>query len=135
MAKYELKTKQNDMDVKTFLASVEHPVRREDGHVLYDMMGEITGETPRMWGDSLVGYGTYHYKSSSGQEGDWPLIGFSPRKANLSLYVLNAYGEPEPLLEKLGKHKKGVGCLYINKLADVDLEVLRQLIKNAWERE
>ncbi len=132
MSKYELKTKQTDADPKAFVLSVTHPVRKEDALLLLEMMREISGEEPRMWGDSIIGYGIRHYTYKSGQEGDWMRIGFSPRKTNLSLYVLDSYGEPEPLLQQLGKHKTGVGCLYVNKLADVNLDILQDIIRKAW---
>ncbi len=98
-------------------------------------MEEITGQKAQMWGTSIVGFGKYHYKSErSAQEGDWPLIGFSPRKQNLTLYMMTGFAEVQSLLEKLGKHKTSVGCLYLKKLADVDLEILSKLIKNSYEQ-
>lgn len=130
----ELKTKVNDADVNAFIQAVENVRRREDAFTLLEMMNRITGEAPKMWGDTMVGYGSYHYVYSSGQTGDWMRMGFSPRKANLSIYILDGYAGPEPLLEKLGKHKTGVGCLYVNKLADIDLSILEQLIQIAWNR-
>ncbi len=132
MAKYEPKTKVTDVDPRTWLETVTPPRRREEACLLLDMMEEITGESPRMWGPSMIGFGLRHYAYASGHSGDWFRVGFSPRKAALSLYVLNAYEGEEPLLAQLGKHKTGVGCLYVNKLADIDLEVLRHLIKKAW---
>jgi len=132
MSKYEVKTKQTETDVMTFLKSVEHPQRKADGLVLLEMMREVSGVEPAMWGSSIVGFGSMHYKYESGQEGDCARMGFSPRKTNLSLYVLNSYLGEEPLLSKLGKHKTGVSCLYINKLADVDPSILKELIQKAW---
>ena len=130
----ELKTKVNDADVKKFIESVDNDTRREDGFTLLKMFTEITGKQPKMWGTSIIGYDQYHYKSErSSQEGDWPMVGFSPRKTKLSLYVLCGAKEQEALLAKLGKHKAAVGCLYINKLADVDEAVLRELIKKSYE--
>ncbi|MGX8797766.1 DUF1801 domain-containing protein [Fusibacter sp. JL298sf-3] len=130
----ELKTQVNDADVLAFLNAVENDRRRTDGLALYNMMKAITGLEPKMWGDSIVGYGSYHYTSTrSKQAGDWPAIGFSPRKASLSLYIMNGFSNYEPLLKKLGKHKLGKGCLYINKLDDVDLNVLKTLVQDAFE--
>ncbi len=114
--------------VEEFLASVEHPVRRQDGETLLAMMQEVTGQTPVMWGQSIVGFGSYHYKYASGHAGDAAAVGFSPRKASLSVYGLTYAPESEALLERLGKYKKSVACVYINKLADVDMEVLAELI-------
>lgn len=133
MSKYELKTKVNDASVVDFLNKVESDKKREDAFVLLDMFTEITKEEPKMWGGSIIGFGQYHYKYASGQEGDWMRVGFSPRKANLTLYVL-CYGKEnkQELLDNLGKHKLGKGCLYINKLADVDINIVKELIANAF---
>lgn len=111
-----------------FLASVEHPVRRQDGETLLALMQQITGEPAAMWGQSIIGFGSYHYKYASGREGDAAAVGFSPRKSSLSLYGLTYAPQSEALLERLGKHKKAVACVYINKLADVDMQVLADLI-------
>src|SRR5688572_30664818 len=113
----ELKTKATDKNPKDFLDKVEPEQKRQDGFTLLEMFESITGEKAVMWGDSIVGFGKYHYKSErSSQEGDWPLVGFSPRKQNLTLYIMSGNKE-NPTLEKLGKHKKSVGCLYLNKLS------------------
>ena len=129
----ELKTKATDQNPKDFLDSIEPKDKQEDGYTLLKIFQEITGEKPVMWGTSIVGFGKYHYKSErSTQEGDWPLVGFSPRKQNLSLYVM-AGNQDNPKLKKLGKHKASVGCLYINKLADVDTKILADLIKTSYE--
>ena len=129
----ELKTKKNDASVRDFLESVENETRRKDGLKLLEMFTRLTGETPKMWGSSIVGFGQYHYKSErSSQEGDWPLVGFSPRKQNLTLYVIGQY-DLEDLLNNLGKHKTSVGCLYINKLEDVDTSVLEKIIDVAYK--
>ena len=133
MANYEPKTKITDVDPHAWLATVTPPRRQEEGFLLLQMMEEITGEPPRMWGPSMIGFGQRHYVYASGRSGEWFRVGFSPRKAALSLYVLNAYEGEELLLEQLGKHKAGVGCLYVNKLADVDLQILHRLIVKAWE--
>lgn len=132
----EPKTKATKASVHEFLNKVEPEEKRQDSFALLEMFEQITGEKAVMWGDSIVGFGQYHYKSErSRQEGDWMLVGFSPRKQNLTLYVLHGNQE-NPALEKLGKHKtsgSGMGgCLYINKLSDVDQKVLRKLIENSF---
>jgi hypothetical protein len=129
----ELKTKENDASVTAFLDGVGHPARREDGKVLRQMMEKITGETARMWGANIVGFGRYSYVYASGHSGEWPLTGFSPRKASFSIYIMPGFRKSAPLLKKLGKHKIGKSCLYVNHLEDVDLEVLEKLIKDAFE--
>jgi hypothetical protein len=132
----ELKTLENDASVEAFIASVENEQRQKDGFELLEMFKKATGQTPRMWGTAIVGFGKYHYKSErSSQEGDWPLVGFSPRKQNLTLYVMPSTGNLDGLLEKLGKHKTSKGCLYINKLADVNIEVLSKIIAKAYKAE
>ena len=130
----EAKTRRTGASVQAFLKAVEHPQRREDGFELLEMMKEITNEEPMMWGPSIVGFGSYHYKYESGREGDMPLIGFSPRKRSLSLYITSEFEECTDLLDKLGKHKIGKSCLYINKLADVDKSVLKKMIKKSLKR-
>ena len=132
---YELKTKLNNKNVLEFIMSIEHDKRREDSLKILDIFDELTGEEPKMWGDSIVGYGLYHYKYASGQEGDWMRTGFSPRKQALSLYLMNGFSNNEELLSKLGKYKTGKGCLYINKLEDIDLDVLKKLIKKSNEKD
>ena len=124
----ELKTKINDADVEAFLNNVENVKRREDSFRVLVIMEEITGLKPKMWGTSMVGFGSYHYKYDSGREGDWPLVAFSPRKQSLSLYLMSGFTSFEKLMSKLGKYKTGKGCLYVNKLEDVDEGVLRSLI-------
>ncbi len=128
------KTRPTDVDVHAYLDAVEHPVRQADARVLLAMLAEVSGESPRMWGPSLIGFGSYHYRYDSGREGDFLRIGFAPRKARQVLYIMPGFEEDTiaGLLERLGKHKVGKGCLYINKLADVDLDVLRELIAHAW---
>ncbi len=130
----ENKTQKTGASVEEFLASVENKRRQEDGLTLLDMMREITGLEPEMWGPSIIGFGDYHYKYESGREGDMCLIGFSPRKQSLSLYVMAGSERFDDLLAKLGKHRKGVSCLYINKLADVDMNVLRELVRESFEQ-
>lgn len=118
-------------DVAEFVASVENKTRQSDARVLLEMMERITGLTPRMWGDTLIGFDSYHYKYDSGHEGDSFITGFSPRKARLVIYITPGFDSYGPLLERLGKHKSSVSCLYINKLADVDMTVLEELVTAA----
>lgn len=129
----ELKTQVNDASVTEFLTGIEHEQKRADSFALVEIMREITGHEPKMWGTSIVGFGAYRYSYKSGREGEWFLVGFSPRKQNLTLYIMAGFDEYETLLEKLGKHKLGKSCLYINKLADVDEPTLRKLIKESAE--
>ena len=121
----EPKTRPTDVPVEDFIAAVDNPTRRADALVVRDMLAEVTGEQPVMWGPSIIGYGSYR-----GPTGDWPIVGFSPRKANLVLYVLGFEGQDE-LLGKLGKHKTGNSCLYINRLSDVDTGVLREITERS----
>jgi hypothetical protein len=124
----DLKTRENEGDVEAFLASVENEKRRSDCRAVMDLMREVTGEAPRMWGDSIIGFGRYHYVYDSGREGDWLLTGVSPRQQSLSVYIMAGFDRYEVLMAKLGKHKTGKSCLHINKLEDVDLAVLRELV-------
>jgi hypothetical protein len=126
--KVELKTKVNDASVEDFLNSVTDEQKREDCFEILRLMGQVTKEEPKMWGSSIVGFGSYHYKGASGREGDWMLTGFAPRKENLTLYIMGGFELHQDLLQKLGKHKTSVGCLYIKKLDDVDREVLKELV-------
>jgi hypothetical protein len=123
----EPKTKKTKASVSTFIAAIEDETRRKDAKIVDKLMREITGEKPAMWGPSIIGYGEYE-----GPTGRWPRLGFSPRKANLVLYLLDGY-EREPLMKKLGKHKTGRSCLYINRLTDVDAGVLRDLVAKGWK--
>ena len=127
----ELKTQLNDQSVEAFLNSVAHQRKREDSFTILKLMEEVTGEEPQMWGDSIVGFGRYHYKYASGREGDWFVTGFAPRKQNLTLYIMSGFDNYDQLLSQLGKHKTGKSCLYINKLDDVDLDVLQELVKQS----
>jgi hypothetical protein len=130
----ELKTKVNDGSVEGFINSVADETRRKDGLVLLEMYTRLTGQKAKLWGTSIVGFGQYHYKSErSSQEGDWPLAAFSPRKQNLTLYCIPGFENLQDLLKDLGKHKTSKGCLYINKLADVDKSVLEKIIKKDYE--
>lgn len=127
-----IKTLANDGSVEDFINTASG-TKRDDGFVLLELFTKITGEKAKMWGTSIIGFGQYHYKSErSKQEGDWPLIGFSPRKQNLTLYIMPGFGDYSDMLAKLGKHKTSVGCLYINKLADVDMNVLEALVKRSY---
>jgi hypothetical protein len=123
------KTKPTEQGVQSLLDSVDHPTRRADALVLDDLFRRVTGWQPRMWGPTIIGYGEYHYTYDSGREGDFLATGFSPRKANLSLYIMPGYADMGAMLERLGKHKIGKSCLYINKLADVDLAVVEEIIR------
>lgn len=131
----EIKTKENDASVEAFIAGVPDEQKRQDCHTLLKLMEKATKEKPRMWGASLVGFGNLRYKSpTSGREVDWFRIGFSPRKANLSLYLTMDIKAHAEVLQKLGKQKTGAGCLYITKLADVDMKVLEGMIKAAAQK-
>ncbi|GGJ54111.1 DUF1801 domain-containing protein [Virgibacillus salexigens] len=128
---YELKTKENEDDVIEFIEQVESPKKKEDAYRLLDIFTETTGYPAKMWGTSIIGFGSYHYQYASGHEGDAALVGFSPRKAKFSLYFATGDQEREDLLQKLGKHTSGKACVYINKLADIDIDVLKQLINQS----
>ena len=136
MAKYELKTKVNKSSVEGFLNSVKDKQKREDSFKILEMMKKITKEEPKMWGPGIVGFGKYHYKYASGHEGDMCMIGFSPRKQSLTLYIMVGSDKYESLMKKLGKYKTSVACLYIKKLEDVDQKVLTELISESvkWMR-
>ena len=127
----ELKTNKTRASVAAFLNAVADTQRREDAKKLLEIFKKTTGMKPAMWGTSIVGFGTYHYKSEkSTQEGDWPLTGFSPRKANLTVYIMPGFKTYSSLLKKLGRHKiSGGSCIYLNKLSDVDVPTLRTIIK------
>ena len=129
MADAKNKTQETDADVRAFLEAVEHPVRRADGLVLDALFRKITGWQPKMWGPTIVGYGSYHYKYESGREGDCNASGFSPRKAAQSIYIMPGYQDYGAILSRLGKHKTGKSCLYVNKLQDIELDVLEELIR------
>ena len=122
------KTTPTDAGVSAFLAAIEDDQRREDCRTLLALMGRITGKPAVMWGASIVGFDTYHYRYESGREGDWAVTGFSPRKGDISVYLTAASPEQDDLLARLGRHKMGKACLYIRRLADIDLAVLEQLI-------
>lgn len=124
----ENKTKQTDQSPEDFINSIENETRKKDGLTLLSLMRKITGEPAVMWGPSIIGFGTYHYRYDSGQEGTWMLTGFSPRKANLVLYIMPGFSDYERLLARLGKYKTGKSCLYINRLSDIDMTVLEELV-------
>ena len=125
------KTQKTGASVKAFLEGVANEGRRKDGFAISALMEEITGEKPVMWGKSIVGFGTYHYKYGSGQEGDWPLVGFSPRKDNLTVYIAPGLANYKELLASLGKHQASVGCLYLKSLDDVHLPTLKKLVRQS----
>lgn len=127
----DLKTKPTDESVTEFLNSVEDPKKRKDAFTLLDLMKTATQEEPTLWGTSIIGYGEYHYKYESGREGDWFLTGFSPRKNNFSIYIMPGFNKYDKLMQNLGKHKTGKSCLYINKLDDIDIDILRELIRES----
>lgn len=123
------KTQRTDADVRTFLAAVEPAARREDSFILLDLFTSVTGMQAALWGTSIVGFGSYHYASErSRQEGDWPLTAFSPRKAALSVYIMPGFSTYGSMLKRLGKYTTGSSCLYIKRLSDIDLDVLRELV-------
>lgn len=130
----ELKTKKTSASVESFLNSIEHEQRRNDALALLTIFKDVTGMPAVMWGDSIVGFGEYHYKSErSSQEGDWPLTGFSPRKRNMTVYIMPGFDKYQPLLAKLGKHKTSVSCLYFTRLENLDVEVLKEIIRRSVE--
>jgi hypothetical protein len=134
MAKAELKTKVNDASVTEFLDGVADEQKRNDCFEILKLMKQVTKEEPKMWGSSIIGFGSYHYKGKSGREGDWMLTGFSPRKQNLTLYLMGGFEGHDALLKKLGKFTTGAGCLYIKKLDDVDKKVLKELVQASVRR-
>ncbi|MGI9450025.1 MAG: DUF1801 domain-containing protein, partial [Geminicoccaceae bacterium] len=128
MAKADLKTKPTKVDPSDFVEAIDHDTRRKDAQALLDLFGRVTGMKPKMWGPSIVGYGRYEYQYVSGREGEFMMTGFSPRKASLVIYIMPGYRDMAAKLKRLGKHKLGKSCLYINKLADIDLDVLAEMI-------
>ena len=128
---YELKTKETDHSVIEFIENVDSPKKREDAYQLLDLFSQTSGFEAKMWGPSIIGFGSYHYKYESGHEGDAPLVGFSPRKAKISLYFATGDNKREELLKNFGKHTSGKGCVYINKVGDINVEVLKELINQS----
>jgi hypothetical protein len=127
----ELKTQENDASVDDYLNSVEDDKKREASFKVKELMEDVTGEEARMWGESIVGFGHYKYKYASGREGEWMITGFAPRKRNLTLYIMSGFEEYDDLLDKLGEHSTGKSCLYINKLEDINMDVLRELVNKS----
>ena len=128
-----MKTIPTKASVAAFIRAVPDEARRKDCRALISMMREATGARPKLWGSSIVGFGSYHYKYPTGREGEWFITGFSPRKGNLSIHIMAGCARYGELLQKLGKHKTGVACLYVKKLADIDLATLRALVKESFE--
>lgn len=129
----DIKTVPTEASVERFLEAVEDPARRADSRALLELMSRVTGEPPRMWGASMVGFGTYHYRYASGREGDWFLTGFAPRKNDLTLYVMAGFTAYDDLMSRLGKHRTGKSCLYLKRLSDVSADVLEELIRESVE--
>ena len=129
MAKAKLKTSRTDAVPANFVTQVEHPRRRADAETLLAFFAEVTGMPARMWGDSIVGFGRYQYRYESGREGEFFITGFSPRKQNLTIYIMPGYQDLSAMLSRLGKHKLGRSCLYDNKLDDIDMDVLREIVE------
>ena len=127
----ELKTRPTDDDVAAFINNIADEQKRQDSQAILALMQDVTGAEPQMWGDSIVGFGSYHYKYASGREGDWFLTGFAPRKQNLTLYIMAGFEQYDTLLARLGKHKTGKSCLYLKRLADVDPNTLRELVQQS----
>ena len=130
---YELKTKENSAGVEAFLNAIEDEQKRKDCYAIVEIMRDITGFEPKMWGSAIVGFGSYHYKYDSGHEGDMALVSFSPRKANITVYLMGYMLLEKSLIENLGKFKNGKGCLYINKLSDINIPVFKELIRKSNE--
>jgi hypothetical protein len=129
----EPKTTPNDGDVVAFLNQVENEAKRQDCFAILELMRQATGEQPIMWGDAIIGFGSYHYRYASGREGDSPLVGFSPRKQNITIYITSGFEQYESLLNRLGKHSTAKSCLYLKKLDDVDTTILAELVKHSAE--
>ncbi|TRZ38215.1 DUF1801 domain-containing protein [Niallia circulans] len=128
---YELKTKETENSVIEFIEAVESVKKREDAYKLLDIFAETTNLPAKMWGPSIIGFGAYHYKYATGHEGDAPLVGFSPRKAKISLYFAPGEQKRDELLKRFGKHTTGKACVYINKVADIEIDVLKELIASS----
>lgn len=129
----ELKTKPTKGSVTAFLSSVEDPQRRKDCKQVMALMREVTGKKATLWGDSIIGFGQYHYRYASGREGDWMVTGLSPRKQNLTVYIMNGFENYQDLLDRLGPHKTAKSCLYIKKLDQIDLDVLQEVIRRSFK--
>ncbi|MDE0803146.1 MAG: DUF1801 domain-containing protein [Acidimicrobiales bacterium] len=129
----ENKTQKTDADVEAFLATVEHDTRRKDARRVCELMREVTGEEPSMWGDAIIGFGDYEYRYASGREGNWFRVGLSPRKQNLTVYFMDGFDRHRDLLADLGPHKTSVSCLYVTRLERIDEAVLVEMIRRSWE--
>ena len=129
----EAKTKPTKQKPEDFIAAIDNQQRRSDAQALLKIFNEVTGQRPVMWGPSIIGYGIYKYKYASGREGEWPLSGFSPRKQNLTVYIMDGFDDYDELLSQLGPHTTGKSCLYIKRLSDVNVDVLKSLIKKSIE--
>lgn len=129
----ELKTQKTEQDVEAYLSTVENEKRRQDSFTVMELMKEVTGEEPKLWGSGIIGFGDHHYKYESGREGDWFQVGFSPRKNALTLYITAGFDNYDNLLNNLGKFKTGKACLYVNKIEDINLDTLRQLVAQSVE--
>jgi len=127
----DLKTRPTGNSVTHFLNAIQDEKRKQDSYAVLDLMKEITGEPPVLWGSSIIGFGTYHYQYASGREGDWMLTGFSPRKQNLTIYIMSGFEKYDSLLQDLGQFKTGVSCLYIKRLDDIDRDVFKKLIQES----
>lgn len=127
----QLKTKPNDASVEAFLNSLDDEQRQKDSLKILEIMKQLTGDQPKMWGSSIVGFGSYHYKYESGREGDWFLTGFSPRKQALTVYIMTGFKKYDSCLQNFGKHKTGASCLYLKKLSDINLDILKEMIKDS----
>ena len=129
----DLKTKPTGQDVEAFLNAISDEKRRRDSFVVLELMKDVTGAEPKMWGSSIVAFGDYHYKYASGREGDWFVTGFSPRKQNLTLYIMSGFDQYDELMSRLGKYTTGKACLYIKKIEDIDLATLKELVAQSVE--
>ena len=129
----EAKIQPTEFNVEEFIDSVVDEQKRKDAHTLLSIMSDITQQPPVLWGDSLIGFGQYEYQYESGRKGTWFKVGFSPRKQNLTLYIMNGFAQYQHLLAQLGKHKTGKSCLYINKLDDVDVDILKQMVALSYQ--
>ncbi|NND12426.1 MAG: DUF1801 domain-containing protein [Acidimicrobiia bacterium] len=129
----ELKTKRNELSVDAFIDSISDERKRSDSRELVELMSRVTKTEPAMWGDSIIGFGSYDYKYESGREGTWFRVGFSPRKQNLTLYLMDGFEKYDDLLSQLGKHTTGKSCLYVKKLEDVDLKVLTKMVRESFK--
>ena len=129
----ELKTKKNNASVAAFLDGIENEKRRDDCRAVVKLMADVTGERPKMWGGSIIGFGSYHYKYASGRDGDWMATGVSPRKQNLTLYIMTGFPRHDALMNKLGSYTTGKSCLYIKQLEDVDTGVLKRLVRESFK--